>query len=77
MEKLYYIEWHDSKSRQGWASPEEINHKPLVCVTVGFMLHKDDVSITVAASFCEKNNTFAEIVTIPTENIIKKKLIKL
>ena len=74
--KLYLIEWRDSKSVQGWRHYEDINLEPLLCTTVGFVVAEDDKDITVGASFCEASEAYAEIVTIPKECIVKKKLIK-
>ena len=74
--KLYLIEWRDSKSTQGWRYYEDINLAPLICHTVGFLVAQDDRDITVAASFCEASESYAEIVTIPKECIVKKKLVK-
>lgn len=48
---IVMVEWTDSSSYDvsRWRSIDEMIHKALDMVSIGFLLHEDDKSITVAA----------------------------
>ena len=74
--KAYRIRWRDAKTSHGWREKDDINLEPFVCETLGFLVQQDKRNITVAASYCKANETYAEIVTIPVECIISKKVVR-
>lgn len=73
--KVLHITWIDSKVASGWRDISEITMGPLECHTVGLLVHEDEVSVTLAGSWCEANQSYGESITIPKVCIRRKKIL--
>ena len=75
--KVLYVEWLDSNSRRGgvW---HDIDSKPceMTCKTVGFVIHEDKKSITVASHLSEPTDSMAGDITIPKRAITKRRIVR-
>jgi len=63
--KLLFVEWLDaaSESEPGWKALESIDPNPVVCWSVGWLLHENTDAITIASSVNAEH--FDGDVTIP------------
>jgi hypothetical protein len=73
---IVLVEWTDSVAPDGWTQIDnEIENEKLVCHSVGMILRKDDVSLTVASTvgmFDEHGPTCAHSpMTIPVSAVRK------
>ncbi|MGD9682613.1 MAG: hypothetical protein AB7W16_15605 [Candidatus Obscuribacterales bacterium] len=50
--KIVQVFWTDSQTPNvvGWMDQNEISHEPSSIETVGYLIHEDDESVTIAAS---------------------------
>jgi hypothetical protein len=47
-----FVEWFDSSSEGGpWVSPDELDGKPCLCFSVGYVARDDDDTLTLAQSY--------------------------
>lgn len=49
--------WLDAESTQGWEDEDESDHEIPEVMTIGFLIHKSDAGITVAATACKERTT--------------------
>ncbi len=70
LRKLYWIEWIDSSSTNGWAFEERACDNDLRCWTVGFFVGEDDEAVTVAGS-CSAHGALLDPITIPWVAVTK------
>jgi hypothetical protein len=54
--ELVLVEWGDAHGGGGWKSREDLQHvhNPLVVVSTGFVVKKDNVGITLASGWSEE-----------------------
>lgn len=77
--ELTQIEWLDSYGiTPDWQEIDNIKPIKIICITVGFVVHEDDTSLSVANSICVDGpeNQATGIMTIPKCSIVKKNLLK-
>jgi hypothetical protein len=75
--KLYYVEWMDAASNEGWVSPDD-DTSPEIIISVGWLIKETEVYITLANSM--HKNAAGQVggtMTIPNGMIINKKEVKL
>ena len=65
------IEWTDSKEGEGWESLDEIQDKPALCRTCGWVVNESEESVTIAHTI-SKNQCCGRI-TIPKASIKTRK----
>lgn len=73
--EILLIKWLDSASYSGWNKPSDLLLRPHWCQTVGFFIHEDDESLTVAQNKCDEEGAmpYGEFMTIP-KVVIQHKL---
>ena len=64
MNRIERIDWLDSCSHDGWHSAGDIAYEPVKCVTVGYLVHETDTSVTLAQSVHDGDQR-AGVMTIP------------
>lgn len=73
--RLIMVKWRDSSSEGSWThSPER--HTLSVCRTVGYLAHKDDDRVVIAASN-DDTGAGAQRMAIPREVITDIRLLKI
>lgn len=71
--KLVLIEWTDSSVVAGWVNPDDIDREPMICHSVGWLVHDGEHAKVLAGSANHHNgslNQTAGIVTIPVVSIL-------
>lgn len=68
------IEWIDSCGTNGWTAKERSDLKFMSIKSVGFIIHEDDDSVTIASSY--NPNVCHSPITIPRAAITKMKVIR-
>jgi hypothetical protein len=77
-----YVEWEDSSSHStgfgGWTPIRDVietmeEHSTFKCFTIGWLVHEDEKSITVAHTVAPVNNSVNEPMTIPKSAILDRK----
>jgi hypothetical protein len=67
---IYHVLWIDSCSQPGWQFFSDIEPmEPLECESVGFVVERNQASVTLCLSFTE--NALAHMLTIP-KSCVKK-----
>ncbi len=66
--ELVSVEWFDACSRDPWTPIEDSKGCPKVCYSVGYLIHNDKDSITVAGTVSEDGDACCAI-TIPKRSI--------
>ena len=75
--KALYVEWMDSNSLGGptvW-HPKDSKPGDLMCQTVGFVMHEDKKTITLAAHLSDTDSMSGDI-TIPQRAITKRRIVR-
>lgn len=80
--KFVLCHWLDINSDASWMSLEKAKSStPTICVSTGWLIRADkDVHILAADMNFEDDGTLADVgnvTTIPTMNVIKKKVLKI
>lgn len=75
--KIIYVEWIDSVTRQGWAYGEDMKDWGIdhTIQTIGFLASETDEALTVIQSYDGETNAGCNWICIPKPNI--KKVINL
>lgn len=74
MDKLHQISacvWNDAHGSDGTISIHEIDHKPYVYTTVGFLLLSDEIGVSIASEMGE-DGKFRDITFIPRAMVVKE-----
>lgn len=73
MEKLTRVEvrWEDAHGSDGTLSAHEIDHKPYVFTTLGYLVRSDEVGVSVASEVGD-DGKFRDVTFIPREMVIKE-----
>ena len=54
IDSLVLIEWDDAtQPSHGWVAPDDIDPTPALCQSVGWIVHRDDRAIILAATQCD------------------------
>lgn len=61
---IYAVRWLDAHGSDGTISVHEIDHKPYVYTTVGYLLRSDEVGVSIASEQGE-DGKFRDITFIP------------
>ena len=72
--KRVYVLWIDScsPSDSSWHKASELSLSPLKCDTLGWLVHEDKQSISVASCVME-NGALYGVITIPKCSILKRR----
>ena len=65
MEKIVVIDWADSVRASDWTFIEDVDEKPVDCISVGFLLKETDEHITIAQNYGIKPEQVCNLITIP------------
>ena len=63
--RIIKINWVDSVRASDWTLLEDIDDKPLDCVSVGFLIKETDEQITIAQNYGIKPEQVCNLMTIP------------
>lgn len=64
--KAIYLEFHDPYSHSNWESRMEIiEWNPMLCASVGFLLHFDDEKIIICLTRSEENDMVSDSFILP------------
>lgn len=75
--ELRRIKWLDSNNRAEWHNPQLSEYGPLEIETIGYVIHEDKVSVTLAASVVMgSDDQVADAMTIPTCCIKSQKTVR-
>ena len=64
-------EWNDAHGSDGTIFPHEIDHKPYVYTTVGYLLRSDTIGVSIASEKGE-DGKFRDITFIPRAMVIRE-----
>ena len=74
--RLVLIEWLDSHYVSGWHS-DEPNAEPLLCRSVGWLLHDDEKAKTIAAHVTdEETPQRSGEITIPSVSVVRVEVLR-
>lgn len=73
---IVIIEWVDSVRASDWAYVEDVDEKPMDCISVGFLLKETEDSVTIAQNYGLKPEQVCNLMTIPKRSIRSIKEIK-
>lgn len=62
---ILLVKWVDSASSSCWQPLEDVDYTPIICTSVGFLIHEDDNSITLALNYGSNPQQVSNITTIP------------
>ena len=63
--EIVIIEWVDSVRASDWTYVEDVDEKPMDCISVGFLMKETDDSVTIAQNYGLKPEQVCNIMTIP------------
>lgn len=63
--------WEDAHGSDGTISAHEVDHKPYVYTTVGFLVRSDEIGVSIASEQGE-DGKFRDITFIPRKMILKE-----
>jgi hypothetical protein len=69
--KLVLVEWEDSRRGEGWVRLDELESTITKCKSVGWIIAKDAVSLTLAGHIGENPDQCCGDLTIPCRAILK------
>ena len=73
---IVIIEWVDSVRASDWTYVEDVDEKPMDCISVGFLLKETEDSVTIAQNYGLKPEQVCNIMTIPKCSIKNIRKIK-
>ena len=62
---IVIVEWVDSVRASDWTYAEDVDEKPMNCISIGFLMKETDDSITIAQNYGLKPEQVCNIMTIP------------
>ena len=74
--KIVKIEWVDSARSFDWSLLEEIDNKPVNCISVGFLIENTKEHITIAQNYGFKPEQVCNLITIPKCSVKNIKKLK-
>ena len=69
--ELYAVTWADAHGSDGTLQVHEIDHKPYVYTSVGYLLRTDEVGVSIASERGE-DGKFRDITFIPRAIVIEE-----
>lgn len=72
--KLVIVTWDDAQASGGWKLPNEIDHRPDRITSVGWLVRRDDIGITI----CQSHNIddrLADTLFVPAAYVRKVKTV--
>lgn len=72
--QLRMVIWVDSNTRSGWHHPADQDYGPMEVVSVGWVLHETDQSVTLSGSVVFGDDfQAADTMTIPKVCVVREK----
>lgn len=71
MQELYACRWADAHGSDGTLQAHEIDHKPYVYTTVGFLVRTDTVGVSIAFEIGE-DGRYRDITFVPRAIVIEE-----
>ena len=62
--RVVWVEWVDSQTQHHWQNPSSIFSEKLECLTIGFVVHETDDTISITSTLAE-TGTVLDTITIP------------
>jgi hypothetical protein len=62
--KLVQVIWEDAQAEGGWKSTADITHEPDRIVSVGWLVKRDDVGVTICQS-TNRDGRIADTLFVP------------
>lgn len=69
--KLVLVEWLDSRRGEGWVRLDELEGTITKCRSVGWIVAKDAVSVTLASHLGESPAQCCGDMTIPSRSVLR------
>lgn len=63
--EIVIIEWVDSVRASDWTYVEDVDEKPMDCISVGFLVEETNDSVTIAQNYGIKPEQVCNTMTIP------------
>lgn len=70
--EVWMIQWVDNYCQDGWVHPSRLNTSPSRIVSVGFIAHEDENSVTLTDSWSEDSGNVHCPLSIPKVSITKR-----
>ena len=74
--KIVFIEWVDSVRASDWTYVEDVDEKPMDCISVGFLIEETNDSVTIAQNYGLKPEQVCNLMTIPKRSSVGIKEMK-
>lgn len=71
MTRIIGVEWEDAHGSDGTISAHEIDHRPYVFTTVGFLVRSDEVGVSVASEQGQ-DGKFRDITFVPRKMVLRE-----
>lgn len=65
MKKIVLIDWKDSVKNSDWTLMEDVDEKPVNCISIGFLLKETDDYVTIAQNYGLEPEQVCNLITIP------------
>lgn len=69
--EIYACEWADAHGSDGTLAAHEIDHKPYVYTTVGFLVKTDEIGVSIAFERGE-DGKYRDITFVPRAIVLKE-----
>lgn len=71
-ENIEVITWKDATSEYGWREPDEIEIKPAINKSAGFLVKENDDGVIIAMDYCPADGDYNSTGYIPKSLIISR-----
>lgn len=72
--KRAVVTWEDSATTSGWHPSGDVNRKPMICETTGYIVSRDAKSIVMALNAAlskDSRSEHGDYITIPSRAVLK------
>jgi hypothetical protein len=73
--KVVQVTWEDAQGESGWKATGDIVHEPDRITSVGWLVKRDDVGVTICQSF-NRDGRIADTLFVPAAYVRTVKTIK-
>lgn len=74
--RVWLVTWLDSCGASGWRTRQDARElTPLLCQSVGRLIHVAKNHVVVAGSWSTDNDTVSDVTVIPTRNVKSYRLL--
>lgn len=76
LNEMVLVEWIDAESEDAWTNVEDVDHSITPIMSVGWLVYKDEESLSVALNHDVKNDSVSCMMKIPMGMIVSIKKLK-